>query len=168
MNAQELLLTLAQIGVTLAGLSGIAGAIHLGHAANSMNLSDRLLHAVASAAMLAAMIAVVPLGLLGGADDLVWRYCSVGALVIWAVVYGAYVRTFIRMFRGLRKFEWINIGAGLLLTLSGLGLLAYNAVAPSVASPQRYAMANICLLVIAGINFFAYTFGLRLRPSPAA
>ena len=163
MNTPELLLTLAQIGVTLAGLSGIAGAIQLGQAARSTNLSDRLLPAVATAAMPAALFAVVPVGLLGGEDAAVWRLCSIGALMIWAVIYGSYIPLLIRMVRRAQRFEWINPLVGFLLTVLGMGLLAYNVIAPSIASPRRYAMADICLLVIAGVNFFAYVFGLRAR-----
>jgi hypothetical protein len=54
------------------------------------------------------------------------------------------------------------------VTLVGLTLLSSNVVVPSESTPQRYALAVVVLLVIAGMNFLGGAFGLRVRRPPAA
>jgi len=46
-------------------------------------------------------------------------------------------------------------------------LLTYNVIAPSTASPQRYALAVMGMLVIAAMNFLSGAFALRSLPPNA-
>ena len=65
------------------------------------------------------------------------------------------------------KFAWVGGILGPLTTLFGVTLLSYNAVSPSTASPQRYALAVLCMLAIAVFNFLIGAFALRARPPGA-
>ena len=65
------------------------------------------------------------------------------------------------------KFAWVPGVLGPLIALLGVALLTYNAVAPSAASPQRYALAVLGMLVIAAFSFLAGAFALRSRPPDA-
>jgi hypothetical protein len=166
---RDLLLTLAQIGITLAALSGLAGIVGARRVESPREqLSIRLLRDVATVGMMATLFALLPLALDDGSAT-VWRWSSAAAAVSWIALLAEFARSggaLIRASEPVWKVAWPWL-AGPLITLFGTALLTYNAIAPSVSSPQRYALAVLCMLVIAALNFLAGAFAVTSRP-PAA
>lgn len=163
MDSHELLLTLAEVAVTLAALSAVAGVIESRRAeAQHSRISIRLLRDVAVLGMLAALFAVVPLVFDRDPNNSpqVWRWCSAAALAIWIANYVSFFREAVRAVR-TETFSWSGILLGLAITFLGFGLLAYNVLVPSDAAPQRYTLAIVCLLVLAGLDFLAGAFVSR-------
>jgi len=170
MSPYEVLLTLAEVGATLAALSAVAGVIESSRNDAQQNpISTRLLRDVAVLGMSAALFAILPpifdhgtvpnkIGTL--------RYCSTVALILWVSGYVAFVRQALKAVRAA-AFSRLDILVGFVITLFGLGLLASNVVKPSAASFWRYPLAIVCALVLAGLNFLAGVFGFIVRPPDA-
>jgi hypothetical protein len=164
---EDVLLTLGEIAVTLAALSGVAGV--LGTRSGQTQLSDfeiLLLRNVALIGLAVAAFALLPLTYRGstiGAFQAL-RACSALAACSWL---GGYAATCRRVFTALRSRE-LSVGTfvlGLGLNATAVLLLAWNVVAPDPGSPRRYVMALMSVLAIAGINFIVTV----LRPrSPDA
>lgn len=169
MNHHEVLLTLAEIAVTLAALSAVAGVIESRRAEPSQSrISMRLLRDVAVLGMTAAFFAVLPpiFGGGSGEETQVRRWCSAAALGVWIVDYVTFLREALRAVQ-TQTFSWTDISVGLAITLLGFGLLTYNVFMPYGAAPERYILAILCLLVLARLDFLAGAFDLRSGP-PAA
>jgi hypothetical protein len=170
MDPREVLLTLAQVGVTLAALSGVAGIIESRRTDLPQHaISIRLLRDVALLGMLAALFAILPPVFVQDAamnGTGVWRSLSAIGAIVWVAGYGAFLYDALKAVRA-GSFSWLDILFGLVPTLFGLGLLGSNVFDPSAASPQRYMLAMICVLAIAGLNFLAGAFGFRVRPPTA-
>jgi len=166
-DRHDLLLTLAQIGVTLAALSTVASVFSpRGVESPRDRLSVRLLRDVATVGMLAAFLSLLPLALDEG-SAMVWRWSSAAAAVSWLALFAAFARSggpLLRASRPHPKFALVPMVLGPLTTLLGMVLLTYNVIAPSTASPQRYALAVMGMLVIAAMNFLSGAFALRPRP----
>jgi hypothetical protein len=164
---EDVLLTLGEIAVTLAALSGVAGV--LGTRSNQTRLSDfeiLLLRNVALIGMAVAAFALLPLPFRGSPIEALsaLRVCSALAACCWL---GGYTFTFRRIFTALRSRE-LSLGTfllGLTFHATAVLLLAWNVVAPTEGSPRRYVLALMSVLAIAGINFTVTV--LRARP-PAA
>jgi hypothetical protein len=163
----DVLLTLGEISVTLAALSGVAGI--LGTRSGQAQLSDfeiLLLRNVALIGMGVAAFALLPLtyrgSTIGGLSPL--RVCSALAACSWL---GGYALSFRRVLTALRCRQ-LSVGTfmlGLAFNATAVLLLAWNVVAPAPSSSRRYVLALMCVLAIAGINFIVTV----LRPrSPAA
>jgi hypothetical protein len=119
--------------------------------------------------MMATFFALIPLALDEG-SAVVWRWSSATAAVCWIALLAAFTRTGGRLILASEpewKVLWVWVVLGPLITLTGTALLTYNVIAPSTASPQRYALAVLCMLVIAALNFFGGAFAVKSRP-PAA
>ena len=151
MNPNELLPIVAQISVTLAALSGVAGVIA---PASSESIEDQefrrpLLRDVAINGLFAMMLSLLPFLL---EDN--WRLFSTLAAIIWATGFFFVARELRLMEPARLKRTWI----GPLITLVGLTLFIWNVVAPDAGSPTRYAAAVLCLLAIASLNFIFAVF----------
>lgn len=166
MEHEDVLLTLGEIAVTLAALSGVAGV--LGARSGQSQLSgfeSLLLRNVALIGMAVAAFALVPLAFRGstiGASSAL-RVCSALAACSWL---GGYVFSFRRALAAQRSGE-LSVGAfalGFVFHVTAVTLLAWNVVAPDPGSPRRYVLALMCALAIAGINFMVTV----LRPKPPA
>ena len=170
MSPYEVLLTLAEVGATLAALSAVAGVIESRRDDAQQNfISTRLLRDVAVLGMSAALFAILPpifdhntvpseIGTL--------RYCSGAGLILWVCGYVMFLREARKAVRAA-AFSRLDTLVGFVITLFGFGLLASNVINPSAASLWRYPLAIVCSLVLAGLNFLAGVFGFIVRP-PAA
>ena len=116
-------------------------------------------------AVQAGLFAVLPLIFLGDGAE-VWRWCSAAALVLWVALYATFVREAIGPLRQ-GDFSLAQFCSGLAITLLGFSLLASNVFSPSEASARRYALALVCMLVLAGGAFVLGAFVRRKSP-PAA
>jgi len=170
MSPDDVLLSLAQVGVTLAALSGVAGILESRRNDPRQDpISIRLLRDVALLGMLAALFAVLPPVLhqdaaMNGAGP--WRFFSATGVILWVPLYATFLRDARKAVRSA-TFSWLDILLGFAIQLIGLGLLISNVVAPSAASSVRYTLAIVTVLVLAGLSFLEGAFGFRVRP-PAA
>jgi hypothetical protein len=163
---EDILLTLGEIAVTLAALSGVAGV--LGSRSGQTPLSDLeilLLRNVALIGMGVAAFALLPLPFRGSPSEAssALRVCSAVAALFWL---GGYVLTLRRVLTALRSRE-LSRGTfvlGLAFNATAVLLLAWNVLTPTQESPRRYVLALMSLLAIAGINFTITV----LRPRPPA
>jgi hypothetical protein len=162
---EDVLLTLGEISVTLAALSGVAGV--LGSRSGQTRLSDfevLLLRNVALIGMAVAAFALLPLAYrgstIGGLSPL--RVCSALAACCWL---GGYALSFRRVLAALRSRELSvgTFGLGLVFHAIALLLLAWNVVAPAPGSPRHYVLALMSVLAIAGINFVVTVLRPRSR-----
>jgi len=163
---EDVLLTLGEIAVTLAALSGVAGvlAARPGQAQFSA-FKVLLLRNVALIGMVVAVFAILPLAFRGSpiSNPSAFRLCSALAMCSWL---GGEALFFRRGLAGLRSREisasefWL----GFTLNATAVTLLAWNALAPNPTSPHRYVLALMCVLAVAGINFIVAV----LRPKPPA
>ena len=161
---EDVLLTLGEIAVTLAALSGVAGV--LATRSDQAPLSDfeiLLLRNVALIGMGVAAFALLPLAFRGSPSEALsaLRVCSALAASSWL---GGYVLTFRRVFTALRSRE-LSLGAfvlGLAFNATAVLLFAWNVVDSTGSSPRRYVLALMSALAIAGINFIVTV----LRPRP--
>jgi len=161
---ENLLLTLAQIAVTLAALSGVAGMLGARSGGTRIAAFELLLlRNVALIGMTVAVFATLPVTFQGSEirPFAAWRLCSGLASSCWLVGYGLFFR---RAVTPLRSGEFAPrvFLLGLAFNVAGVVLLAWNVVAPSPSSAQRYVLALMCALALAGINFVITV----LRPSP--
>lgn len=161
MDSYDLLMTLAEIGVTIASLSAVAGVIESARGESQAHpMTIRLFRDVALLGMLAALFAVVPMVVeptpsRGGEP---WRWCSSVGAAVWAILYAAFVREVLPAVRKDRL--WVPFLFGLSITLLGLGSLVYNAILPSTSASQLYTIAVVCLLALAGFDFLIAAFRL--------
>ena len=168
MAHEDLLLTLAEIAVTLAALSGVAGI--LGARSGQSQLAPfeiLLLRNVALIGMVVAAFALLPPTFRGSAigDASAWRLCSVLALACWLAGYALFFRRAVPPLRS-GEFSARVFALGLAFNVAGVTLLAWNVVRPGPPNAgQRYVLALMCALALAGINFIV----TALRPrSPVA
>lgn len=167
MEHEDVLLTLGEIAVTLAALSGVAGVLGTRSGQTQLSVFEiLLLRNVALIGMGVAAFALLPVALQGwtpgGSSAL--RLCSALAAGAWL---GGYALSFRRVLAALRSRE-LSLGPfalGLAFNATSVALLAWNVVAPDPGSSRRYVLALMCALAIAGVNFIVTV----LRPrSPAA
>jgi hypothetical protein len=163
---EDLLLTLAEIAITLAALSGVAGILGARPGDTQISTFERLLlRNVALIGMVVTGFSLVPLTFRGSgvADVTVWRLCSALALACWLAGYALFLR---RAGAPLRSgaFPLRVFSLGLALNLAGVVLLGWNVLAPGADAARRYALALMCALALAGINFVI----TALRPGPPA
>jgi hypothetical protein len=81
----------------------------------------------------------------------------------WLIGYGHFLRRVVTPLRSGRfssRVFWL----GLSFNLAGVVLLVWNVVAPGSGSAQRYVLALLCALALAGINFVV----TALNPGPPA
>lgn len=167
MNPYDALMTLAEVGVTIASLSAVAGVIQSQRADSRTDpMTIRLFRDVALLGMIGALLAVLPVLLerwpSQGAGP--WRACSAVGAAIWIVLYVNFLRQALPAVR--RDRLWRAFLLGLAITLLGLGSLIYNTILPSIAAPQFYMVAIVCLLFLAGFDFLIAAFTLG-SPPPA-
>ena len=147
---QELLLTLAEIAVTIAALSAVAGVVRregLGEVASG------LLRDVAVIGMFVALFALLPL-IFWHEGWVAFRYCATGAAIVWFVGYLVYLKGAIRDPWQISVAFWI----GAVVTVLGVGLFVVSAFAESDVVATFYLLALLAWLGIAGINFVASVF----------
>jgi hypothetical protein len=166
MEHEDLLLTLSEIAVTLAALSGVAGII--GARSREGRIAEfeiLLLRNVALIGMVVAAFALLPPVFRGsGASGAtVWRLCSALALAWWLGAYGLFLRQAATPLRS-GEFSAGTFSLGLALNVTGAILLGWNALWSSSRSPQRYVLALMCALALAVVNFVI----TALRPRPPA
>jgi len=163
---EDLLLTLAQIAVTLTALSGVAGILRPRSGEARMTpIEILLLRNVALIGLVVAAFALLPLTFRGSAFShlAIWRACSALAVACWIAAYGIFLRQALAPLRS-GGFSVQVFSLGLAFNVIGIALLAWNLVSPDSASAQRYALGLLCALALAGINFIV----TALRPGPPA
>ena len=147
----DLLELLAQLAVTIAALSAVAGATR-SPAQDTLN-SSLLLRDVALVGLAVALYSFVPLLMFeaGLAIPFVLKACSAVAAVSWIVGYLLYIRR-------IRKQPHLFTGMfmlGLVDTLAGIGLFVSGLFMPNGVS---YLSALLCWLAIASLNFISAIF----------
>jgi hypothetical protein len=156
----EVLTSLAEVAVTLAALSGVAGVLGtVDPDSPSDEMRRILLRDVALLGLVAALFAMLPL-LLGAeadAEGLVWRLLSAALGAGWVVLFLRVVPKLARLNQARSKVFWVGPAA----TLVGLSLFSWNVVVPDSFSPNRYAGGLVCLLVVSGGAFLIAVFGHR-------
>jgi hypothetical protein len=162
---EDILLTLAEIAITLAALSGVAGILGARSSQTKVAAFEiLLLRNVALIGMAVAVFGILPLTFRGSAinDVVSLRLCSALVVVCWLVGYGLFLR---RAVPALRSGEFAAgvFLVGLAFNVVGAALMLWNVASPSSASAQRYVLALMCALALAGINFIITA--LRLDPA---
>ena len=155
MEHEDVLLTLGQIAVTLAALSGVAGVLAARPGQTELSaFKIVLLRNVALIGMVVTVFALLPLTFRGPgiSSTSAFRLCSVLALFCGL---GGYAFFLPRGREALRSGEIsaIAFGLGFALNAAAVVLFAFNVVAPTLSSSQRYVLGLMCALAIAGINF---------------
>ena len=155
MNFELVLATLAQVSVTLAALSGVAGV--LGPRLSGVNISEGtqiLLRDVAVLSLFVGFLSVLTL-IVGHVDSvIVLRLLSGIAIILWT---GALFFSWPKI-RHLFKTRSPTHFVGWTSTLVGMSLLLLNVFAPSTWSASRFAGGLLCMLIIAGSNFLIAVF----------
>jgi len=162
MQQEDLLMTLAEVAVTLAALSGVAGVL----GGRSPGLGRALLlRNVALIGMGTGLFAVLPL-LFRGTDvpaSSVWRGCSALAGLVWFI---AFLVHYPSLKRGLIPVDWA-FWLSLAISINGIGALGWNVASAGPLSSQRYVAALLLWLSIAGLNFVVSVFSARGEPPVA-
>jgi len=156
MLEQELLLTLAEISVTIAALSAVAGVVK--QQALSV-VSAGLLRDVAVIGMLVALFAFLPLVFWDDASSVAFRLCAIGAMVTWLGGYVLYLRGVLRDRSQITSTFWI----GMVITVFGIVLLGYCVFSDGQDGITYYLLALLAWLAIAGLNFVASVFSDSAR-----
>ncbi len=151
MLQQELLLTLAEISVTVAALSAVAGVVR--HEALS-GVSSGLLRDVAVIGMFVALFALLPLIFWNEASMFSFRICAAGAAFTWLVGYVQYLRGALTDPERVTPAFWI----GMLITVLGLALLGFCFFCEDEHTVSSYLLAMLAWLAIAGLNFVTSVF----------
>jgi hypothetical protein len=152
---EDVLLTLGQIAVTLAALSGVAGVLAARPGQTELSAFKMvLLRNVALIGMIVTVFALLPLTFRGPeiSSTSAFQVCSVLALFCGL---GGYI-FFLPQGRAALHFGEISasaFGLGFALNAVAMVLFAWNAIAPTLNSPQRFVLELMCALSIAGINF---------------
>ena len=146
----ELLELLAQLAVTIAALSAVAGATQQSGTTPEANY---LLRDVALVGLTVALYAILPLLMLEGgmALELTLKVCGSLAGLCWLTGYCFYLR---RIWGESEKFTTAFF-VSLVVTILGLVLFA-----SSIFDPRGvlYVSGLVCLLAIAGMNFISAVF----------
>lgn len=151
MLEQELLLTLAEISVTIAALSAVAGVVK--HEALDV-VASGLLRDVAIIGMLVALYAFLPLVFWSDDTIIALRVCAVGAAITWLIGYALYLRGALRDRSQITSTFWM----GMVITLLGLALLVFCIFSEGKVGITLYLAGMIAWLAIAGLNFVASVF----------
>lgn len=152
---EDLLELIAQLAITVAALSAVAGATR----GNSVDVEHQyLLRDVALIGMAVALYSVIPLLLdeAGVDSDLTITVCGGLAALSWTIGYLLYV---LRIRNDKQHFTGLFF-LGLLLTLGGLGSFFYSAVAEHEVA---YLSGLVFWLAIASLNFINGVFSI---PTP--
>jgi len=151
MIPDTLLPTIAQVSVTLAALSGVAGVIRPTGAETHEPVSARFfLREVAILGLAATLLSLLPLVF----DDS-WRVLSAVGAGFWVAMFIFGARRLQLQQLSLLRRAW----PGPAITLVGLALFIWNIVVPSEQSPMRYAAGVLCLLTISAMCFVFALFG---------
>jgi hypothetical protein len=166
LEQEDVLLTLGEIAVTLAALSGVAGILAARPGDTQLSaFKILLLRNVALIGMIVAALALLPLTFRGSAISSLsaLRICSTLAMCCWL---GGEALFFPRGRAAVRSGEISASAFGLGFALNAVAILlfAYNVLAPTPSSPRRYVLGLMCALAIAGINFLVAV----LNPRPPA
>lgn len=151
MLQQDLLLTLAEVSVTIAALSAVAGVVR--NETLSV-VSFGLLRDVAVIGMLVALFAFIPLIFWNEDTVIAFRLSAVGAATTWLVGYAVYLGGVFKDKSQITKTFWV----GMAITLLGLFELVLCALSEERAAITFYLIAMIAWLAIAGLNFLASVF----------
>ncbi len=149
---EDLLELIAQLAITIAALSAVAGATR---GDNIDRENQYLLRDVALIGMAVALYSVVPLLLdeAGVDGDLIVTACGSLAALCWFAGYIMYVK---RIWGDKAHFNrWFFFG--MLVTLSGLAALSYAAL---FGNDIAYLAGLVFFLSIAGLNFINGVFNL--------
>lgn len=157
MLQQELLQTLAEIAVTIAALSAVAGVVR--HEAIDV-VSAGLLRDVAIIGMLVALFSILPLIFWSDETIIAFRLCAPAAALMWLLGYGFYLRGVYKDRSQITVVFWI----GMAITLLGLGLLFASMRSDDKSNITLYLVGMLSWLAIAGLNFVASVFS-HSRPS---
>ncbi len=147
---EDLLELIAQLAITVAALSAVAGA---SRSSNIDREHQFLLRDVALIGMAVALYAVVPLILdeAGVDDDLVMTVCGALAAISWTLGYLLYIK---RIWGDRDHFTGLFF-FGLLLTVGGIGAFTYAAMAEHQVA---YLSGLVFWLAIASLNFINGVF----------
>ena len=147
----ELLQTLAEIAVTIAALSAVAGVVRH-EALNAVSVG--LLRDVAIIGMLVALFSMLPLIFWDDETSTPFRLSALGAAVMWLIGYGFYLRGVYEDRSQVTIVFWI----GMVITVLGLGLLFACLRSDDTSSVTLYMLGMLSWLAIAGLNFVASVF----------
>jgi hypothetical protein len=158
MNHELVLVTLAQVSVTLAALSGVAGVFRPQYSDSSKSEGARiLLRDVALISLVVGLLAIIPLIVDRDHSHNAWRWLSGIAILYWVIAFIQTVPKLRRMFSAPKAIGVVGPSS----TVVGLLLFLLNVIAPGVLSPNRFAGGLLCLLVVAGSNFVLAVFDLK-------
>jgi len=161
---EDVLLTLGEIAVTLAALSGVAGVLAARSGQTHLSaFKVLLLRNVALIGMVAAAFAILPLSFRGSAisNPSAFRLCSALAMCSWLGGETLFFRRGLVALRS-REISATEFWLGFALNATAVTLFAWNTFLPDSTSANRYVLALMCALAIAGINFIVAV----LRPNP--
>ena len=156
---QELLLTLAEISVTIAALSAVAGVVQQ-QALSSV--SSGLLRDVAVIGMMVALFALLPLVFWTNESLIAFRTCAAAAALTWLCGYVIYLRGALKDKTQITTAFWI----GMVITLFGICLLVTCMFSEGEAAITTYLLALLTWLAIAGLNFVSSVFSEPGAPEP--
>lgn len=157
MEHKDVLLTLGQIAVTLAALSGVAGVLAARPGQTELSaFKILLLRNVALIGMIVTVFSLLPLAFQGPAVTIsgAFRICSVLALLCW-LVGNVFFLPRVRTALSAGEISLSALGLAFVLNTTAVILFAWNIVVSTTSSPQRYVLGLMCVLSIAGINFIA-------------
>ncbi|CAN0583894.1 unnamed protein product, partial [Laminaria digitata] len=151
MLQQELLQTLAEIAVTIAALSAVAGVVR----SRPLSLvSAGLLRDVAIIGMLVALFSLLPLIFWNDETIVAFKLCALGAGSLWLLGYSVYLRGVYKDRSQITVVFWI----GMAITMLGLGLLFACVRSDDHSGITLYLVGMLSWLAIAGLNFVASVF----------
>jgi hypothetical protein len=152
---EDLLELIAQLAITIAALSAVAGASR-SNTSTSTNLERHfLLRDVALIGMAVALYSVIPLLLdeAGVDSDLTMAACGGLAASAWLIGYALYIK---RIWGDKTHFTG-QFFLGCILTIGGLASFSWAAV---FENEIAYLCGLVCWLVIASFNFINGVFAL--------
>lgn len=146
----ELLELLAQLAVTIAALSAVAGATQ---SSSKTSEANYLLRDVALVGLTVALYAILPLLMLESELEpgLTLQICGFLAGLCWLVGYCLYIR---RIWGETEKFT-AAFFVSLTVTVLGMAFFTVNVFEPRGVF---YVSGLVCLLAIAGLNFISAVF----------
>jgi len=159
LQESELLVTIAQVAIGLAGFSGVAGVIGERTGSTVPAVQGALLRLMIESSLLAAGFSLLPIVLfhVGCAPELLWRLAAAISLLAFTAQFGLAMR------RGLRI---IRAGAGqprawgAAVTLIAVAvMLLLGAATLGFASSSFYVAALFLQVVLSGgsfVRFFAF------------
>ena len=152
---EELLMSLAEIAVTIAALSAVAGAIGK-QKEGGPHSRLKLLRDVALIGLSVALFAILPLlAQEAGAEKyLIWRWFSGLPVLVWISAYLIYT---VKLIKDKARINWV-FWLGFVLLLVGNGLFITNAIIVKEPSPVLYLGGLISFLSVACLNFIEAVF----------